>query len=191
MRTSAALVLVAIAPWSLTSGASAASLVLGGGQAQACYDAARRIDAPRSATAAQLQACTDALESEALSVNDRAGTLVNRGILQMSRQAYAAALADYAAALRLRPDNGVAHVNRGAALIGLGRAREAVEAIDRGLALNAAEPEKAYFNRAYAREQLGDIKGAYLDFTRAAELRPDWDLPRTELARFTVHRPEG
>ena len=188
MRTSTAFALSIIAFAASAAPASAASLVLGGGRAQDCYQAARRVDLPAVATASDLRNCTEALETEALSVRDRVGTLVNRGILSMSRRDYRAALDDYAAALKLSPQSGVAHVNRGAALIGLGRAREGVEAIDRGLALNAAEPEKAYFNRAYAREQLGDIKGAYMDYSHAAELRPDWDLPRTELARFTVHR---
>jgi len=174
---------------SLAGEASAASLILGGGRAKACFDAARAIENRGPASAAQIATCDEALQTEALSVRDRAGTFVNRGILHMSRKAYEAALVDYSQAIRLAPDNGVAHVNRGAALIALERPDEGVEAIDQGLALNAEQPEKAYFNRGYGREMLGDVKGAYLDFTRASELRPDWELPRQELSRFTVHRP--
>ena len=180
---------ILIAGGAVVGDASAASLILGGGRAKACYDAARAIENRGPASAAQIAACDEALQTEALSVRDRAGTFVNRGILHMSRKAYEAALADYSQAIRLAPESGVAHVNRGAALIALERAEEGVEAIDQGLALKADQPEKAYFNRGYGREMLGDVKGAYLDFTRAAELRPDWELPRQELSRFTVHRP--
>lgn len=189
MRAPVIITLTALLAAAGATSAAGASLVLGGGSAQACYEAARFTDLRGPAGNLQLDTCTRALETEALSVRDRAGTHVNRGILRMSRQEYAAALADYSAAVRFRPDSGVAHVNRGAALIGLGRAEEGVAAIDHGLSLGAEQPEKAYFNRGYAREQLGDVKGAYLDFTRAAELKPDWVLPRQELARFKVRRP--
>ncbi len=61
--------------------------------------------------------------------------------------------------------------------------------IDRGLALDPDQPEKAYFNRAVAKERLNDLKGAYFDYRRALELKPDWDMPKVELARFTVAKP--
>ncbi len=77
----------------------------------------------------------------------------------------------------------------GAALIGQGRFAEGVAEIDKGLALNPTEPEKAYFNRAVAEERLGDLKSAYNDYRKAQELKPDWPLPQTELARFRVRAP--
>ena len=33
---------------------------------------------------------------------------------------------------------------------------------------------------------MGDLKGAYLDYRKAAELDPGFDLPRQQLTRFTV-----
>ena len=75
-----------------------------------------------------------------------------------------------------------------AALIGLQRFSEAVSDSDRGIALNPKEPEKAYFNRATARELLGDLEGAYHDYARAAELAPDWADPKTEFLRFKVEK---
>jgi len=62
--------------------------------------------------------------------------------------------------------------------------------IDRGLAYGPEQPEKAYFNRALAKEFLDDTKGAYLDYLKAAELAPTWTAPQVELKRFTVH-PRG
>jgi len=77
------------------------------------------------------------------------------------------------------------------ALIDLGLAKSMFtdgtrELIDRGLALNPGEPEKAYFNRGLAEEGLDNIPAAYRDYSHAAELKPDWAPPRNELSRFTV-----
>ena len=74
------------------------------------------------------------------------------------------------------------------ALVAERRFREGDVEIDRGLALGADEPEKAYFNRALAWEGLDDMKAAWLDYQKALEIRPDWDAPRRELTRFTVTR---
>ena len=35
---------------------------------------------------------------------------------------------------------------------------------------------------------LDDLKAAYFDYKKAVELKPDWDMPQKELARFTVER---
>ncbi|MGZ8362728.1 MAG: tetratricopeptide repeat protein [Caulobacteraceae bacterium] len=172
------------------SGAAHASTMMvgGGGLGRDCYLAAKAHESSGRAQPSDLNICTLALDG-ALSPRDRAATFVNRGIMQMSRQAYAEARADYDAALRIQPNLAEAHVNRGASLIGLGQNAEGVAAIDRGLALGATQPEKAYFNRALAKERLGDVKGAYLDFAEAARLAPAWAAPQRELARFTVTRP--
>jgi hypothetical protein len=37
-----------------------------------------------------------------------------------------------------------------------------------------------------AREDAGDLVGAYLDYRQASQLDPAWDRPKKELARFTV-----
>jgi tetratricopeptide (TPR) repeat protein len=66
----------------------------------------------------------------------------------------------------------------------------AVESITRGIGLNTEEPHKAYYNRAIAYEAIGNVRAAYDDYTRAAELAPEWAQPRTELARFTVRRAQ-
>ena len=71
-------------------------------------------------------------------------------------------------------------------MIGQGHDADGIAEIDRGLALNPMEPEKAYFNRAIAEERLGDLKSAYADYRKAQTLKPDWPLPANELARFKV-----
>jgi tetratricopeptide (TPR) repeat protein len=183
MRT--ALVSAALAAMCLSGQAQAATTVLGNGLAGFCSQAAKAGEDDQPS----LEVCTLALETESMSRRDRAGTYVNRGVIKMRRQEYAAAHADFNLAIRLQPEMGEAYVNRGGALVGQKRYMEALVDIDRGLSLGSEEPEKAYYNRALANEGLDDIKAAYFDYLRAIELKPDWDIPKRELTRFSVVRP--
>ena len=159
-------------------------IIGGGGLAHDCYLAAKA----GLATPNEISLCTTALKQEQMEPRDRAGTYINRGTLLLLTRDYAAALADFDKATQLGPELGEAWVNRAAALIGLQRFSEAVSNSDRGIALNPKEPEKAYFNRATARELLGDLEGAYHDYARASELAPDWADPKIELVRFKVEK---
>lgn len=165
-----------------TAEANAAASVFSNGLAKFCSEYARegRDDA------AALQTCTYALETEAMERRDRAATFVNRGILHLRRKNYGDASGDFNRALRLQPDLGEAYVNRGAVLLAQRRYAEALADINTGLGHGPDEPEKAYYNRALANEGLDDLRAAYLDYHRALEIRPGWDLPQTELRRFTV-----
>lgn len=165
--------------------AGASNLVIGGGSAQECSDAALKGRADDRA----VLACTTALEVETLSFRDRARTYVNRGVLQMRQRQFAAARADFDEASSIDPNLGEAYVNRGATFVGEERYREGMEQIDKGLTLGVKDPERAWFNRALANEGLGDLRAAYRDYSKAAELKPDWAAPKGELARFTVKRP--
>jgi Flp pilus assembly protein TadD len=165
--------------------ANAATMVLGGGQAETCYDEAKAC----RATEQGLNVCTGALEGEPLSRVDRAATFVNRSVIQLQRRNGKAALTDLDSAQRLAPDLGDVYVNRGAALFLLGRIDEAETALNRGIELGSKQPQDAYFNRAITREARGDLKGAYRDYVEAARLAPDWPAPKMELARFSVSRP--
>ena len=168
----------------ISAPAAAATLVLGGGMAESCF----RVTLDGRSDAESLKTCSVALDTEALGRRDRAATLVNRGIIQLRRKSYQSANSDFDTAIRLQPSMAEAFVNRGAALIAQRRWRDGMADIDRGLALEPGEPEKAYFNRAIAWEALDNMEAAWRDYTRAQELKPDWDAPRKELARFTVTR---
>lgn len=170
---------------SIGAAANASTLVIGGGLAKECSEAA--LDG-RSDKASVLT-CTTALETENLNFRDRARTFVNRGVLQMRQRDFTRARADFDTASKLDPNLGEAWVNRGAAYVGEKRYREGVDQIDRGLALGVKDPERAWFNRGLANEGLGDLNAAYRDYSRAAALKPDWAAPKTELTRFTVKRP--
>ncbi|MBU6373626.1 MAG: tetratricopeptide repeat protein [Alphaproteobacteria bacterium] len=165
--------------------AHAATMVIGGGQAESCY---KEADSGR-ASQYGLAICTGALEGDPLTRVDRAATFVNRGVIYLQRRDGKLALADLESALRLAPEIGEVHVNRGAALVMLGRYAEGEAALSRGIEIGSKQPQDAYFNRAIARESLGDLKGAYRDYVEAQRLAPEWTAPKVELARFSVSRP--
>jgi tetratricopeptide (TPR) repeat protein len=166
--------------------AQASVTVIGGGLAEACSKAALSGKAePRLE-----HTCTEALDTEMLDARDRAGTLVNRGILRMRRANWAGAASDFNDAVRLKPDMGEAYANRGAVSIGLHKYAESLPDLNKGLELGVEAPAKIYFDRALAYEGLDDVKSAYFDYQKAVELSPDWEAPKAELARFHVERKE-
>ena len=187
------LVTAAIAAASLASLVSAAaaatpastagsSVSVRGSMAAACSRAALGGADSRQA----LETCDRALELGLLGPRDLAATHVNRGVVKMRRGAPEAAFEDFDRAAAIHPELGEALVDRGIARIALGQTQQGIADIDAGLQVGLATPEHAYYHRAIAREQLNDLKGAYLDFRRAAELKPDWGSPREQLARFRL-----
>jgi len=166
--------------------AEAAFTVFGNGLAQLCSETAKNLEHGIAPPPRSIENCTTAIEYETLPRRDLAGTYINRGILHMYRLGYAEAKRDFDSAIAIVPTVGEAYVDRGAALVGLRNFREAIADLDRGLALNPEEPEKAYFNRALANEGLDNIPAAYRDYAHAAELKPGWEAPLNELSRFTV-----
>jgi tetratricopeptide (TPR) repeat protein len=164
-------------------GGQAAVTVFGGpGPADDCFKAAKFGLAPE----AGIDSCTKAIQSQPMTDHDMAGTYVNRGVIYMALATFVPAQHDFEQAMKLDPKMGEAVVNHGGALIALKHYADGIAEISRGLELNPSEPEKAYFNRALAYESLDDLKAAYYDYSKAAELKPTWDEPRAELARFTV-----
>lgn len=141
-------------------------------------------------TDAGLAACTRAIERGRLARPDLATTHVNRGVLHLRRRAGEAALADFDAALAINAEFAEAHLNRGAALVLLHQPGPAVAAITQALGFGVREPHKAYFNRGAAREALGDLRGAYEDYSTALEIEPNWDPAEAELQRFVRARRE-
>lgn len=135
-------------------------------------------------------ACDRAIETERLTRANRIVTLINRGAIHLRRRNGEAALADFEAVVALEPRNADAHLNRGAALVMVRRPGEAVAAITDALRFGVRVPHKAYFNRAAAREAMGDVRGAYEDYNTALTIQPDWGAAEAELARFARGRRE-
>ena len=170
--------------------------ILGEGMAKKCFEAADAITKGRAyfttlvngtTMASPVELCGMAL-TERLNSHDHAGTLVNRGVLLFDQAKYDAALQDFDDAIRIAPNLGEAHSNRGAALVGMQKWEVGIAAITKGIAMNASEMEKSYYNRALAYEAVGNVKEAYYDFLKASELAPAWELPKTQLARFQVKK---
>jgi tetratricopeptide (TPR) repeat protein len=155
------------------------------GYASGCFDAAATHRAMRPA----LRICDNALGDSALSPANRAATLVNRGIILMEWGQPAAAIADFDTAIGLRPEFAEAYVNKGIALLRIGnRDVEAVTTLSQGIARNPLRPEIAYYQRAVANEELGRVREAYEDYSRAAALAPEWADPAEQLQRFQTVR---
>jgi tetratricopeptide (TPR) repeat protein len=148
-------------------------------------DATRAADGLMTPSDAVLT-CSDAIASPATTPHELARTLVNRGVLLMTMRQAQDAKSDFQRALALEPALAEALVNRGVVLLGEGRPREALADLDRGIALGPDYPERAYYHRGQAREDLKDYKGAYADYKAAEALKPGWAPVVAELSRFQV-----
>lgn len=178
--------------------AHAVVIVMGNGLAQNCYETALALSLgfppPELVYTGTLidpkpvDVCTSAIQNDELLGRDLAGTYVNRGVLHFLDADYEAALKDFDRAITIDDGIGESYANRGAALVALHRWADAEPAITKGIELGSSELEKSYYNRAIAYEELGNVKAAYYDYLKAAELKPDWTEPKTQLTRFTVKR---
>jgi len=152
----------------------------GSGAASRCH---RAVGAGAADDTAVAQ-CTRAIDNERLVRADLVAAYINRGVLHLRRSEGQLALADFDAVIAIDPRVAEAHLNRGAALVMIGRPGPAVASITEALSLGVSEPYKAYYNRGAAREALGDVRGAYEDYSAALQIRPNWDPAEAELERF-------
>jgi len=162
------------------SSASAAVVTLGGPLSKNCYDAALARDDRDQA----IEGCSRSLDQEALMPHDRAATLVNRGILYMSRRNDAAADADFDTALAMDGHLSDAWLNKGFLRLREGDGRNALPLLQKGIDYGARRQAIAIFARGVAHEQLGEYRLAYADLKRAQELEPGWPLPTEYLASY-------
>lgn len=164
--------------------AQGAVTVIGGGLAQACYEA---VEFNNVSTAKALETCTRALETETLRRRDKAATHTNRGILFMRMGNNTRALWDYERGLAMAPDLQETQVNVGAALYNLKRYPEALVALNAGVAAEDIDAKAiAYYNRGLTNEKLGNLQLAYEDFQAALKIKPDFEMAATQMSRFTV-----
>ncbi|MEE9381488.1 MAG: tetratricopeptide repeat protein [Hyphomonadaceae bacterium] len=165
--------------------ASAQVMVFGVGQSKECYDAALNRTVRLEIGIAT---CTQAINSETMTKNNRAATYVNRGVLRMRAGRYDLALSDYDRAQRLDPSKGALYLNAGAAHIYKQDYALALPALDKAIELESQDLFAAYYNRGIAREYSGDVTGAYNDFKMSLELKPGWVQAEQQLSRFTVQQ---
>jgi tetratricopeptide (TPR) repeat protein len=185
LLATAGLALAATAAWADAGSVS----ILGSNAAKICSDQARVAAEGGRVSREGLDACDEAIKHVALSDTEVAASYVNRGVIHLAIGNAAAAVSDDNAALQIQPNLTDALVNRGAAFAAEKRFADAIGDFDRALALSPQHPERIYYNRAMAHEDLGELKSAYLDYLKASQLAPGWAQPKTELARFTVAKP--
>jgi tetratricopeptide (TPR) repeat protein len=154
--------------------------------ARACSDFAAVLDR----TDAAIARCDRALRDEAGNRINLIITYINRGNLRLARAEYAMAIADFDAAIRLEPENAEAQLNKGVALIAMEQFGPAIVVLTEAVSLGVQEPHKAYYNRAVAREALGDFRGALEDYSTALAIRPDWGMADAEQQRLARRRQE-
>jgi tetratricopeptide (TPR) repeat protein len=161
--------------------------LLATGMADSCAAASDAAQESGHATDAAVANCTLAVK---LAYYDkaRAEVLNNRSVLHYVRGEYDAALADNTAALKSYDQMAEAIVNRGSIFLVQHRPQAAAANFERALTFNPAHPEKVHFNRAMAREEMGDLNGAYADYAEAAKLAPQWEQPKREMMRFNIVR---
>jgi len=161
--------------------------VLATGMADSCAAASDAAQESGRVSDAALANCTLAVK---LAYYDkaRAEVLNNRSVLHYVRGEYDAALADNTAALRSNDQMAEAIVNRGSIFLVQHRPQAAAANFERALTFNPAHAEKVYFNRAMAREEMGDLNGAYADYAQAAKIAPQWEQPKREMQRFNIVR---
>jgi len=163
--------------------ASAQVFVIGNGLGGDCYQKTRFATGSYRSIE---DTCTRALREEAMTRSNRAATHVNRGVVRMRQGNYDESLQDYAEAIALKPELGEAYLNQGAAYIYMRDFEGALAPLDRAIDLESRDLFAAYYNRAIAKENTGDVSGAYYDFKKSLELKPGWELAEVQLTRFSV-----
>lgn len=175
---------VALVAVSTATSAVAGTVAIGNSTARDCYEAA----ISRIADRYSFYHCDLALDQEGLDSRDRAATLNNRGALHLRNRNYRSAGRDFDAALRSDANNAEAWLNTAIVALQQGGAGETLPMIDKSLALNTTRQALAYYSRSIAHERTGNLRAAYSDLRRAADLAPDWAAPREDLRRYQVIR---
>ncbi len=165
----------------MAGSAFAAVTVLGGGPGNECYLAARFNLDP----ATGISACDQAL-LKPLSRLDRAGTHVNRGVLEAAMGQEDKALEDFDLAVIENPHLGDGFLNRGAMLVNQKRYAEARADIERGIGLGPSMPEIGYYDLGVVEQALGHYDKAHADFQQALKLAPYFQPAVQALENFTT-----
>ena len=135
-----------------------------------------------------VQICNQSIDNEPLTIKDRAATFDNRGVMLDMLGRLEKASADFQQSMALDPKLGDPYVNLGSVLIKQKRYDEALESINKGLALGMSFPHIGYYDRAVAYQLLGRFKEAYYDYKKTLELEPNFTQASERLKDFTVTR---
>ena len=160
--------------------------VLGPSLFQECGTAAATAQRTGHVGLNDIQTCDGAIGRSWSTVGETATAFVNRGTLHLVRGENDKAINDFTQAIKADPNLAAAYNDRGVALSATHHQADAIRDFTQALALKAENPDQVTFNRALAYEDSGDLKHAYIDYRKAAELNPSWEQPARQLARFNV-----
>lgn len=159
-----------------------------GEEARRCSSAAQMAATMGVASRSDVEDCNRALDTVVLRQRDRAGTLVNRGILESALGDQDAAMASYDKALNVMPELPESWVGRGNVLFMRGDAAGAISAYDRSLAMGITRRHVVLLNRGMAWEARGDLVRAEQDYREALLITPEWALATSRLERVLKKR---
>jgi tetratricopeptide (TPR) repeat protein len=164
--------------------ANAVVMVIGNELAHDCYIMAKAGNDPVNGIAT----CTSALENQALSPHDRAGTYVNRGAIKVALGRIDDAMNDYNTGLTIMPTLADGYVDRAGGYIMLKRFDEAMADVNHGIELGPTSPYVGYYNRAVAEQLTGKFQEAYFDYQKTLQLEPKFAPAAEHLKDFVVTR---
>jgi tetratricopeptide (TPR) repeat protein len=170
----------------LTVQASAGTVIMNTSIGRDCYIATLQDPSPDNDRKG-LATCNEAVAVTRDDKYNHVAAIVNRSDIRLRMMDFQAAVADAEQAIALDPNEPVAHLNRGAGMIGLKRYSDSISSLEKAISLDVKPLHLAYFDRALAREALHDIAGAYRDYKKALELNPGFQLAAQELVRFRVN----
>ncbi len=151
-----------------TSHIQAAETVFGATDALNCYRSASV-----QPSAADIDACTAAIEQGQLTLTELAATYSNRGILLARAGQLDKAIEDQNVAIQLDPRSASAHINRANVHYRASRHAEALADYDQAILLSSGSFAPAFYNRALVHKALGENDAARQDLQQAAKLAPE------------------
>ena len=178
----ALVLVVSAAAFTAALPASAGIMTIGGSYAEGCFRAAEQ----HNIALESLTTCDRAFTEQALTAEDELATYVNRGILRMLRSDFSRAQSDFSTAIAMNPNRSEPYLNMAILRFKQGKSAEALPLFSKAIELGTEVPEIAYYGRGLSHEDLGNVKAAYADLQRAVALKPKWDAPAKDLARYQV-----
>ena len=166
--------------------AQSISIIGAGNDARLCSIAAEVAAKLQTVSRDDLKSCVLALEYGSLKRSDRAGTLVNKGIILTVLERYQEAYADYRKAIEIMNNLPEAYIGRGNIYFLSGKYELAIADYSEALNLNLSRDHIAFFNRGMAYEKIKDYVNAEENYRLALEKVPAWSLALNKLEKLNA-----
>ncbi|MGP8119438.1 MAG: tetratricopeptide repeat protein [Xanthobacteraceae bacterium] len=118
-----------------------------------------------------ISACAGIIASGRWSGKDLSWAYSDRGLAQLYKHDYEAALADFDKAIALDPKSAIAHFNRGELFSAKGELDRAIASMDQAIKIDP-KYATAYNHRGIIHDRKGDYAHAVADLAKATELAP-------------------